>query len=66
MVEGRLDEANFATAAAYQSPVALFGSAEDVQATLLAALCSSRQAQITNVLVDLLAALIHKISSLPR
>lgn len=38
-------------------------TAEDVRITLLAALCSSRQAEITDALVDLLVALVHKINA---
>ena len=38
-------------------------TSEDVRITLLAALCSSRQAQITDALVDLLVALVHKINA---
>ncbi|WP_405866071.1 DUF4158 domain-containing protein [Streptomyces sp. NBC_00005] len=38
-------------------------TAEDVRVTLLAALCSSRQAEITEALVDLLIALVHKINA---
>ncbi|WP_406440273.1 DUF4158 domain-containing protein [Streptomyces sp. NBC_01613] len=38
-------------------------TAEDVRVTLLAALCSSRQAEITDALVDLLIALVHKINA---
>jgi hypothetical protein len=36
---------------------------EDVRITLLAALCSSRQAEITDALVELLVALVHKINA---
>jgi TnpA family transposase len=36
---------------------------EDVRATLLAALCSCRQAEITDALVDLLIALVAKINA---
>lgn len=36
---------------------------EDVRITLLAALCSSRQAEITDALVDLLVALLQKINA---
>ena len=36
---------------------------EDVRITLLAALCSSRQAEITDALVDLLVALVQKINT---
>ncbi|MEU0389153.1 Tn3 family transposase [Streptomyces chartreusis] len=38
-------------------------TSEDVRITLLAALCSSRQAEITDALVDLLVALVHKINA---
>ncbi|MFE2442277.1 DUF4158 domain-containing protein [Streptomyces sp. NPDC059426] len=38
-------------------------TAKDVRITLLAALCSSRQAEITDALVDLLVALVHKINA---
>ncbi|MFG2826814.1 Tn3 family transposase [Streptomyces sp. NPDC048434] len=38
-------------------------TSEDVRITLLAALCSSRQAEITDALVDLLIALVHKINT---
>ncbi|MFJ3250848.1 DUF4158 domain-containing protein [Streptomyces sp. NPDC086782] len=38
-------------------------TAEDVRITLLAALCSSRQAEITDALVALLVALVHKINA---
>ncbi|MFE6159278.1 hypothetical protein ACFQ7F_10250 [Streptomyces sp. NPDC056486] len=38
-------------------------TSEDVRTTLLAALCSSRQAEITDALVDLLVALVHKINA---
>ncbi|MFD1658499.1 DUF4158 domain-containing protein [Streptomyces caeni] len=38
-------------------------TAEDVRITLLAALCSSRQAEITDALVDLLVALVQKINA---
>lgn len=38
-------------------------TAEDVRITLLAALCTSRQAEITDALVDLLVALVHKINA---
>jgi hypothetical protein len=38
-------------------------TSEDVRITLLAALCSSRQAEITDALVDLLIALVHKINA---
>ncbi|EXU66496.1 transposase [Streptomyces sp. PRh5] len=38
-------------------------TAEDVRITLLAALCSSRQAEITDALVELLVALVHKINA---
>ncbi|MEU3092303.1 Tn3 family transposase [Streptomyces massasporeus] len=38
-------------------------TSEDVRVTLLAALCSSRQAEITDALVDLLIALVHKINA---
>lgn len=38
-------------------------TAEDGRITLLATLCSSRQAEITDALVDLLAALVHKINA---
>ncbi|MGW1758352.1 Tn3 family transposase [Streptomyces mirabilis] len=38
-------------------------TAEDARITLLAALCSSRQAEITDALVDLLVALVHKINA---
>ncbi|MFJ2705430.1 Tn3 family transposase [Streptomyces sp. NPDC087428] len=38
-------------------------TAENVRITLLAALCSSRQAEITDALVDLLVALVHKINA---
>lgn len=38
-------------------------TAEDVRITLLAALRSSRQAEITDALVDLLVALVHKINA---
>ncbi|MEV0093756.1 hypothetical protein [Streptomyces sp. NPDC050738] len=37
--------------------------AEDVRIALLAALCSSRQAEITDALVDLLVALVKKINT---
>ncbi|MGC9436701.1 hypothetical protein [Streptomyces sp. WG5] len=39
------------------------GTAEDARITLLAALCSSRQAEITDALVELLVALVHKINA---
>ncbi|MFD9426868.1 hypothetical protein [Streptomyces sp. NPDC060054] len=35
----------------------------EVWVTLLAALCSSRQAEITDTLVELLVALVHKINT---
>ncbi|MFG2979566.1 hypothetical protein ACGFYY_42090 [Streptomyces sp. NPDC048331] len=38
-------------------------AAEDVRTTLLAALCASRQAEITDALVELLVALVHKINT---
>ncbi|WP_164492626.1 hypothetical protein [Streptomyces sp. CNQ-509] len=38
-------------------------TSEDVRITLLAALCSSRQAEITDALVALLVALVHKINA---
>ncbi|MFI8186509.1 DUF4158 domain-containing protein [Actinacidiphila glaucinigra] len=38
-------------------------TSEDVRITLLAVLCSSRQAEITDALVDLLVALVHKINA---
>ncbi|MFB0621178.1 DUF4158 domain-containing protein [Streptomyces sp. AGS-58] len=38
-------------------------TAEDVRITLLAALCSSRQTEITDALVDLLVALVQKINA---
>ncbi|MET8828122.1 Tn3 family transposase [Streptomyces sp. NPDC004610] len=38
-------------------------TAEGVRITLLAALCSSRQAEITDALVELLVALVHKINA---
>ncbi|AQW48273.1 Tn3 family transposase [Streptomyces violaceusniger] len=38
-------------------------TAEDVRITLLAALCSSRQAEITDALGDLLVALVQKINA---
>ncbi|MFH8342862.1 DUF4158 domain-containing protein [Streptomyces sp. AM6-12] len=38
-------------------------TAEDVRITLLAALCSSRQAEITDALADLLIALVQKINA---
>ncbi|MGW7260688.1 Tn3 family transposase [Streptomyces sp. NPDC054834] len=38
-------------------------TAEDVRITLLAALCSCRQAEITDALVDLLVALVQKINT---
>ncbi|MGW2634047.1 hypothetical protein ACWC2K_32675 [Streptomyces chattanoogensis] len=38
-------------------------TSEDVRITLLAALCSSRQAEITDALVDLLVALVHTINA---
>jgi hypothetical protein len=38
-------------------------TSEDVRITLLAALCSSRQAEITDALVDLLVALVQKINA---
>ncbi|MFG2395695.1 hypothetical protein [Streptomyces lydicus] len=38
-------------------------TAEDVRITLLAALCSSRQAEITDALVELLIALVQKINA---
>lgn len=38
-------------------------TSEDVRITLLAALCSSRQAEITDALVDPLVALVHKINA---
>ncbi len=40
-------------------------TAEDVRITLLAALCSSRQAEITDALGDLLIALVQKINAVP-
>ncbi|GAA2268141.1 Tn3 family transposase [Streptomyces atrovirens] len=36
---------------------------EDVRTTLLAALCTSRQGEITDALVELLVALVHKINA---
>ncbi|MER6540086.1 hypothetical protein ABT215_41250 [Streptomyces sp900105755] len=36
---------------------------ENVRTTLLAALCASRQAEITDALVELLVALVHKINA---
>ncbi|MFE5560211.1 Tn3 family transposase [Streptomyces sp. NPDC056544] len=36
---------------------------EDVRITLLAVLCSSRQSEITDALVELLVALVHKINA---
>ncbi|MFJ7588498.1 hypothetical protein ACIQZO_14150 [Streptomyces sp. NPDC097617] len=36
---------------------------EDVRTTLLAALCASRQGEITDALVELLIALVHKINA---
>ncbi|TYB62046.1 Tn3 family transposase [Microbispora tritici] len=36
---------------------------EDVRTTLLATLCASRQAEITDALVELLIALVHKINA---
>lgn len=44
-------------------PSDLRDTSEDVRATLLATLCSSRQAEITDALVDLLVALVHKINA---
>ncbi|GGS36790.1 hypothetical protein Snoj_16620 [Streptomyces nojiriensis] len=38
-------------------------TAADVRITLLAALCSSRQAETTDALVELLVALVHKINA---
>lgn len=38
-------------------------TSEGVRITLLAALCSSRQAEITDALVELLVALVHKINA---
>ncbi|MFG2631204.1 hypothetical protein [Streptomyces sp. NPDC048473] len=38
-------------------------ASEDVRATLLAALCVSRQAEITDALVELLVALVHKVNA---
>jgi hypothetical protein len=38
-------------------------TSENVRITLLSALCSSRQAEITDALVDLLIALVHKINA---
>ncbi|MFC9759587.1 DUF4158 domain-containing protein [Streptomyces sp. NPDC056921] len=38
-------------------------TAEDARITLLAALCSSRHAEITDSLVELLVALVHKINA---
>ncbi|MCX5166315.1 DUF4158 domain-containing protein [Streptomyces sp. NBC_00264] len=38
-------------------------TSEDVRVTLLAALCFSRQAEITDALVELLVALVHKINA---
>ncbi|MFI1979024.1 Tn3 family transposase [Streptomyces wedmorensis] len=38
-------------------------TSEDVRITLLAALCSSRQAEIADALIDLLVALVHKIDA---
>ncbi|MFE1327044.1 Tn3 family transposase [Streptomyces sp. NPDC058735] len=38
-------------------------TSEDVRITLLAALCTSRQAEITDALVELLVALVHKINA---
>jgi hypothetical protein len=38
-------------------------ASEDVRVTLLAALCASRQAEITDALVELLVALVHKINA---
>ncbi|MBT2445369.1 Tn3 family transposase [Streptomyces sp. ISL-36] len=38
-------------------------TSEEVRITLLAALCSSRQAEITDALVELLVALVHKINA---
>ncbi|WP_218184321.1 DUF4158 domain-containing protein [Streptomyces sp. PKU-EA00015] len=44
-------------------PSDLRDTIEDVRAALLATLCSSRQAEITDALVDLLVALVHKINA---
>ncbi|MFD4237123.1 hypothetical protein [Streptomyces sp. NPDC058542] len=44
-------------------PSGFLDTAEDVRITLLAALCSSRQAEITDALVGLLVALVHKINA---
>ena len=38
-------------------------TSEDARVTLLAALCSSRQGEITDALVELLVALVHKINA---
>ncbi|WP_209441543.1 DUF4158 domain-containing protein [Streptomyces erythrochromogenes] len=38
-------------------------TSEDARITLLAALCSSRQVEITDALVELLVALVHKINA---
>jgi hypothetical protein len=39
------------------------GHSKDVRATLLAVQCFSRQAEITDALVELLVALVHKINA---
>ncbi|WP_180985800.1 hypothetical protein [Streptomyces sp. CB02959] len=44
-------------------PSDLRDAAEDVRTTLLAALCASCQAEITDALVELLVALVHKINA---
>ncbi|MHB6912733.1 hypothetical protein [Streptomyces sp. DB-54] len=44
-------------------PPDLRGAAEGVRTTLLAALCASCQAEITDALVALLVALVHKINA---
>ncbi|MDP9843186.1 hypothetical protein J2853_002397 [Streptosporangium lutulentum] len=44
-------------------PSDLRDTGEDVRAALLAALCSSRLAEITDALVELLVALVHKINA---
>ncbi|MFJ4428864.1 hypothetical protein [Streptomyces bobili] len=44
-------------------PSDLRDTSDDVRITLLAALCWSRQAEITDALVDLLVALVHKINA---
>ncbi|MFD8230267.1 hypothetical protein ACFV16_40270 [Streptomyces massasporeus] len=44
-------------------PSDLMDAGEDVRTTLLFALCASRQAEITDALVELLVAPVHKINA---